>query len=198
MNGRSDADGQATDVLRRRILEHALHAFGHRGVRATSLSYVAKAAGVSRPTLYARFENKDVLFDSVVRMVTDDAVRAAEAALSGDGALGDVVGEGLAAFYGTLHERTAAMPFVDELLEHHGRTTAALTTAAVEKVRGIVQARLEAALNGAPVCSPYSLDDVVTVLMTGATSLKRDAASTAAFMDRIRCLAHLVVRGLQA
>ena len=51
---------------RRRLLDLAIERFGDRGYRATSVSEVARAAGLSQAAVYAYFESKEALFDAAV------------------------------------------------------------------------------------------------------------------------------------
>ena len=56
------------EVTRReaRIVEVATRLFIERGFDATSIDAVAQAAGVSKPTLYARYDDKRALFEAVL------------------------------------------------------------------------------------------------------------------------------------
>jgi AcrR family transcriptional regulator len=75
--------GRETDSIGEAILDAALEEFLAYGLRRTNVDVVARRAGVSRATLYRRFENKDVLvqavlarecrrfFDSIVAAVGD-------------------------------------------------------------------------------------------------------------------------------
>jgi AcrR family transcriptional regulator len=60
------AEGQETDPAGQAILDAALAEFLAYGLRRTNVDVVAKRAGVSRATLYRRFENKDVLVQAVL------------------------------------------------------------------------------------------------------------------------------------
>jgi AcrR family transcriptional regulator len=51
---------------RRRILEMAIDRFGRRGYRATSVSEIARAAGLTQAASYAYYENKEALFLAAV------------------------------------------------------------------------------------------------------------------------------------
>jgi TetR/AcrR family transcriptional repressor of mexJK operon len=50
-----------------RIVEVAMRLFIERGFDATSIDAVAEAAGVSKPTLYARYRDKRALFEAVLK-----------------------------------------------------------------------------------------------------------------------------------
>ncbi|MET0132172.1 MAG: TetR/AcrR family transcriptional regulator [Kibdelosporangium sp.] len=58
--------GQDTDPVGESILDAALAEFLAYGLRRTNVDVVAKRAGVSRATLYRRFENKEVLVQGVL------------------------------------------------------------------------------------------------------------------------------------
>ena len=59
---REEAD--ARDV---RLLDVATHLFMERGFDGTSIDAVAEAAGISKPTVYARYHDKRDLFAAVLR-----------------------------------------------------------------------------------------------------------------------------------
>ena len=48
------------------IKEAALELFGHNGYHSTSISQIAKAAGISKGLLYNYFENKEALLEAIV------------------------------------------------------------------------------------------------------------------------------------
>src|SRR5262245_65002945 len=84
------------DVLttRERILEATLEALGRSGPRKLSLSDVAVAAGVSRPTLYRWFPSKESLLEAFGRYEQrkyDDGIAYAVAGLDGDARLETVL-----------------------------------------------------------------------------------------------------------
>ncbi len=59
-------DGYDDSAKRRQILEGARKVFLDRGFDAASMMDIAKAAGVSKGTLYVYFKDKDDLFDGMV------------------------------------------------------------------------------------------------------------------------------------
>jgi TetR/AcrR family transcriptional regulator len=54
------------DSARTRILREAIRLFGRQGYAATSVREVVEAAGVTKPTLYYYFQNKEDLFREAV------------------------------------------------------------------------------------------------------------------------------------
>jgi TetR/AcrR family transcriptional repressor of mexJK operon len=69
--GRRGAGGRPTreeaEVRDVRLLEVATHLFMQRGFDGTSIDAVAEAAGISKPTVYARYHDKRDLFAAVLR-----------------------------------------------------------------------------------------------------------------------------------
>ncbi len=62
---------------RRRLLEIAIERFGDRGYRATSVSEIARAAGITQAAVYAYFDSKEALFDAAVDADADAAIAQA-------------------------------------------------------------------------------------------------------------------------
>jgi len=60
-------DGEEDNAKRRQIVEGARRIFLERGFDAASMMDIAKAAGVSKGTLYVYFKNKEELFAAIVQ-----------------------------------------------------------------------------------------------------------------------------------
>src|SRR3974390_2210414 len=60
------SDGTDDSAKRRQILEGARAVFLAQGFDAASMGEIARAAGVSKGTLYVYFENKEQLFEAIV------------------------------------------------------------------------------------------------------------------------------------
>jgi len=70
--------GEKTQQL---ILDAALAEFAHHGFQKTTLKDIAARAGVSRPTVYSFFKNKDQIFRSVSIDIHENGLREAGALL---------------------------------------------------------------------------------------------------------------------
>jgi AcrR family transcriptional regulator len=68
---------------RQRLLELAIEHFGRQGYRATSVSEIARAAGLTQATAYAYFDNKESLFVAALDVDASTLVTEAHRALSG-------------------------------------------------------------------------------------------------------------------
>lgn len=74
------------------ILAAALKTFASKGFTATRLDEVAKAAGISKGTLYLYFESKEALFKAVVtHFIVPQIARAEETAENFDGSIKELL-----------------------------------------------------------------------------------------------------------
>ena len=132
------------DDITEAILDAALHAFGTRGFRATSLSHVALAAKVSRPTLYARYPDKRHLFRAVLRHHYAEALETAAAAAERSAGLEDALRGVLQGYYGTLFDRFHGLPQIEELTLVQSEQAGDLVAEARESFRKLVTRMLRA------------------------------------------------------
>lgn len=96
----SDADAVAG-----RILDAGLECFSERGLRRPTVEDIARRAGVSRVTVYRRFENKTVLAQAVLLRECRRCLSALDESLAGSEALDERIVEGFvfALRYGREH-----------------------------------------------------------------------------------------------
>jgi len=88
VEGTVETKGERT---RRRLLEIAVRRFADDGYRATSVSAVAREAGVSQAAVYAYFANKEALFDAAVDLDAAELIAGARAELDEDLPLVDLI-----------------------------------------------------------------------------------------------------------
>ncbi|HEY0813552.1 MAG TPA: TetR/AcrR family transcriptional regulator [Pseudonocardia sp.] len=65
------------DAQRARVLAASVEIFGTRGYRATSMNEIAAGVGLSKPTLYHYFRNKEELLVRIYSDVLDESLRMA-------------------------------------------------------------------------------------------------------------------------
>lgn len=70
----SETKGERT---RRRLLTIAIERFGTKGYRGTSVSEIAREAGLTQAAVYAYFESKEQLFDAAVDADAEAAILTA-------------------------------------------------------------------------------------------------------------------------
>lgn len=58
-----------------KILDAAIDVFTRYGVRKATMGDIAEQAGISRPTLYARYANKDEIMAASMQLISDRVVR---------------------------------------------------------------------------------------------------------------------------
>ena len=88
MDGDGETKGERT---RRRLLEIAVRRFADDGYRATSVSAVARDAGLSQAAVYAYFANKEALFDAAVDLDAAELIAGARAELDEELPLVDLI-----------------------------------------------------------------------------------------------------------
>jgi TetR/AcrR family transcriptional regulator, mexJK operon transcriptional repressor len=103
------------------ILDAAYDCFARYGYRRTSVEDLARAAGISRPSVYAHFANKDEVFRAVSRRVHEDALADAETAMAASGSFGERLAAVLDAKYGAPLAALQSSPHARELLDEDGR-----------------------------------------------------------------------------
>jgi AcrR family transcriptional regulator len=78
MDGTGETKGERT---RRRLLELAVRRFADEGYRATSVSAIARDAGISQAAVYAYFANKEALFEAAVDLDAAELIAGARSQL---------------------------------------------------------------------------------------------------------------------
>jgi AcrR family transcriptional regulator len=78
MDGAVETKGART---RRRLLELAVRRFADEGYRSTSVSAIARDAGISQAAVYAYFANKEALFEAAVDLDAAELIAGARAQL---------------------------------------------------------------------------------------------------------------------
>jgi AcrR family transcriptional regulator len=84
----SETKGERT---RRRLLELAVRRFADDGYRATSVSAIAREAGLTQAAVYAYFANKEALFEAAVDLDAAELIAGARAQLDDDLPLVDLI-----------------------------------------------------------------------------------------------------------
>jgi AcrR family transcriptional regulator len=74
----TDTTVSRADLQRTRITSISAEIFSRRGFRATSMNEIAAAAGLSKPTLYHYFRNKEELLVRIYSDVLDESLEMGE------------------------------------------------------------------------------------------------------------------------
>jgi AcrR family transcriptional regulator len=81
---RAETKGERTA---KRLLEIAVKRFGDRGFRATSVSEIAREAGLTQAAVYAYYDSKTALFDAAVDHDAEQVIARAQESAAGTDAL---------------------------------------------------------------------------------------------------------------
>ncbi len=195
------APGEAADphATTEEILAAALSAFGAKGFKATSLSEVAVAAGVSRPTLYARYPDKVRLFRAVVQRAYQDALAAVTEAVAGEGSFEEVLRGILFGYFGLLFDRFHGLPQVDELALVQSEQAEDLVLAArAEFRRRLARMLRQQTERGAidPTQLGIAVTHLVDLIRLSPHSMKSPTTTRARYRRDLTNFARLVARAL--
>lgn len=150
------------DLKLERILEAGEALILAHGLRATTMEAVAREAGVAKPTLYARFADKEALFRAIVARVNDALRVRFEAALEGDAPVEDRIAGALAAKYEGIAEVVGGSPHAAEILEANATVAGAEHAAIHDWTRDLIASLLAEAGRADP--------DRLAALVTAAVS----------------------------
>jgi AcrR family transcriptional regulator len=100
------------DRTRARLLQIAIRRFAAEGFRRTSVSEIAREAGLSPAAVYAYFDGKEGLFQAAVDADAEGLIAEATEAAAGEGSVRD----GLLVFVATLRERVRSHPLARRVL----------------------------------------------------------------------------------
>lgn len=181
---------------RRAILDAALGQFAAYGYRRASMEDLARAAGLSRPSLYFHFGSKEELFRALVQRLHDDQHAGAQAALERGGSRQDRVLAVLEASFVPFVELAAASPHGAELLDDGNRACADIILDGRRRTI-VLLARLldDPALDlGRHDLDP---DAAAGLLVTCAHGAKDGPSDPDAYRERLRRLVAVVMAGLE-
>jgi AcrR family transcriptional regulator len=102
-----------------RILNAAEDLFLQRGLRATTMEGIAKAAGVAKPTLYDRFPDKETVFKAGVARVMARMREGVERELGGAGPARERIARALSVKFAIMTEILSRYPNAAQIFEEH-------------------------------------------------------------------------------
>ena len=187
------------DATTEAILAAALTLFGERGFKSTSLSQVASAAGLTRPTLYARYADKTQLFRAVLEREYDQALNAADEAVERGGPFGEILHRVLFAFYGTLFDRLHGLPEVDELALVQSSEAEDLVLAVRERFRRRLERLIRRQIKAGGLDSarlPMPIPQLVDLIRQSPGSFKTATTTRAQYRRSLANLARLVAQSV--
>ncbi len=176
-----------SDVTQK-ILRAGLEVFRERGVRGASMSAIAARAGVSRPTVYARFPNKDAALVAITRDVFEQAIAEVREVFASNDTLEDALTRALDAYFGRLHQEMLMFSHGEELQAAWER----LAQEIVEEARVEMTAHLTGALERA---GALHVSETVELLLLTPRALKGPGVDNPTYRARLARFASVVARG---
>jgi AcrR family transcriptional regulator len=108
------------------ILEAARREFLASGFRRTSVSSIARAAGVAKGTVYLYWQSKEAIFRAVVQAIIEAMLRDARSSAKGPGPLEARLTGALQAKFVLVHQLTTRSPHGKDLLDESNGLSADL------------------------------------------------------------------------
>jgi AcrR family transcriptional regulator len=190
--------GEKTQQL---ILDAAFAEFAHNGFQKTSLKDIAALAGVSRPTVYSFFKNKDQIFRSVAINIHENGLREACAFLqdpfSAD--VTDAISEALYARHGRFLSLVIETKGGAEMEDEHGRLCGDVVVSTQKTFNDQLARYINMAEAAKRIClynQDLSAEQVVTLLNLSVIGCKRGCTSSAEYKERIVHVVTLFFGGL--
>lgn len=194
----------STDEKRRTILNAATTQFSQYGFRKTSMEDIAREAGISRPSLYSYFENKEDVFRGVSQQLSEDAFRDAEDALTGNRGklfVGQRVEAALKDFSVSLYRRLHESNHGEELMDENNRLCGDIAQKTYTDFEAILAAELEYAMREEYLdlsSAEVTAKEAAEIIRYGAIGLKTGAKDVNHYQKRVERFIRVYFAGLEA
>lgn len=134
----------ADAAKRARILDGALKVFTAYGFTRTTMDDIARAAELSRPSLYLVFRNKTDIYREIARCLLAEIVERAERALGGEGALLERMDRMIKSAFYELLVGIEESPHGPELMDIRNRLAADLFQDWRHRMRALLETAIDA------------------------------------------------------
>lgn len=176
------------DEARGRVLEGARSLFLHYGFRRTTMSDIAREAGMSRPTLYTLFANKQEVFAAVVERRTGEIARDLERRLAETSAIEDMLDAAFELVAINAYKKRRETPFGREVFALAAEVTGELLEEAHERFIQVLAAGLEAREACPAGLPPRRLAALVITSARGLSDHARDLDELRALLADLKIL----------
>jgi len=193
----------SNDRKREAILASATALFRRYGYKRTSMEDIAKETGVSRPSLYSHFANKDAVFRSLSMALHENALAESERILRSDPdvvSIDDRLDGALAAKLGGVMTFGDESPHGNEICDEANRLCGDIVTEASARFLAMLTSALRAASKrgeiklGGSHPTPAAAAELINL---GAYGLIRGAPDSATFRKRLRGFVQIFVAGMR-
>jgi AcrR family transcriptional regulator len=194
---------EAENPKRDAIIQAASTLFRRYGYRRTSMEDIAKETGVSRPSLYSYFKNKDEVFRSLSVRLHENALSESDRLLSADPkkvSLEKRLEGALAAKLGGVTTFGDESPHGNEICDEANRLCGDIVLDASSKFQAMLSSALKTANRtgeidlGGTRPSPQAAAELLNL---GAYGLIRGAEDSKTFYKRLANFVQIYVAGLR-
>lgn len=183
------------DERRQQILQAALEVFMRHGYRRTTMDDLARAVGLSRPTLYLSFPGKEAIFRAVVAAGQDDMNARIERGLPTLSTLEDKLRHVFEIWSVEPFEQVARSPAAEELISSSYAFARDVFEAGADRLRAVLTRLMVEAVDDAQALRP-SAEARARVMLAAAHGFKSVARDTADMRALVGDLVRMVVEGL--
>lgn len=175
------------------IIESAFSVFSRYGVKRTGMNDIARAAGISRQTLYNVFSNKDEVLRGTIRLFTDRAIQEIEQGLLSQASLGaqlDLIFEHIALRpYALIH----ASPNAEDIIQGMNAASRDEIESSNERFRAVIESILS------PYKSIFRKSKIAVIplsdlIQRSASAMKQQARDEAHLQELLDSLKKAVLR----
>jgi AcrR family transcriptional regulator len=164
------------------IQDAAIALFSRYGLRKTAMLDIARAAGISRASLYLSFCSKEEVFRSVSIRLHEGAMAEVEAAFAGEGGVLERLERALLAFMLGLTSPVTESPHGQELVDANTALAADITGAAKARLLGLIARELEHAAETGEIdlaAAGVGSDELARMILSAADGFKHAEAPVA-------------------
>ncbi len=183
------------------ILDAALKLFGQYGYRRTSIDDIARAAEVSKGSVYLSFTSKEELFRALCADLIERVESSVARARAAEGSFEDRLRGILEAKFGLYFETVHRSPHAAELMDSKGRLSADLFAQADRRYLGTVREVIEtAAARGEihPARAGLRSREMAELVIGACRGIEVTAPDPATYHRRLKALVRLIVVGLES
>ncbi|WP_417069666.1 TetR/AcrR family transcriptional regulator [Niveibacterium terrae] len=190
----------SNDQKTRLIQDAAIALFSRYGFRKTAMLDIARAAGISRASLYLSFCSKEEVFRSVSIRLHEAAMAEVEAAFAGAGGALERIERALSAFMLGLTAPIMQSPHGQELVDANTALAADITGAAKARLLEGVSRELARAAGAGEIglaALGVSSDELARMIVSAADGFKHAGAPVASdHPAQLALLMRLLARAL--
>lgn len=175
------------------ILDAAGRVFLRYGVKRSTMNDIAEEAGLARQTLYNAFANKDEVVRGTIRLHTDRALAAIEAALPGCTSLGDKLDAIFTHMAVEPFEALQAYPHAEDVIDGFGQAGREEKALANERYLAVMRRVLEPLANEIEA-GGQTVPELSRLVLVSAIACKHSVETKKELLVLLAALRDLVLR----